>query len=63
MATQKQLGVQDYPILKPFRLNGRWYSPSDKTISLKPAQTSFLLKNGKIGKPEQATQVKQEVSK
>ena len=63
MATQKQLGVQDYPILKPFRLNGRWYSPSDKTISLKPAQTSFLLKNGKIGLPEQVTRVKQEVSK
>ncbi|PSW14790.1 hypothetical protein C9I98_21635 [Photobacterium sanctipauli] len=63
MATQKQLGVQDYPILKPFRLNGRWYFPSDKTISLKPAQTPFLLKNGKIGLAEQATQVKQEVIK
>ncbi|MEZ8095776.1 hypothetical protein ACED51_16885 [Photobacterium swingsii] len=60
MATHKQSWEQDYPILKPFRLNSRWYYPSDKTIKLLPQQTSFLLMNGKIGKP--STQTK-EVSK
>ncbi|PSV14927.1 hypothetical protein [Photobacterium kishitanii] len=53
MATLNQTGLQDHPILQPFRLNGRWYSPADNTISLHPTQTAFLLMNGKIGKPAQ----------
>ncbi|NAW66714.1 hypothetical protein [Photobacterium halotolerans] len=51
MATLKPQGRQDYPILQKFRLNGRWYDTSEKTIALLPAQASFLLLNGKIGKP------------
>ncbi|MFL7864924.1 hypothetical protein [Vibrio cincinnatiensis] len=52
MATKKQAVKQDYPILKPLRLNGRWWTPEqDKTISLLPNQASMLLLNGKIGKP------------
>ncbi|MDZ5515887.1 hypothetical protein [Vibrio fluvialis] len=51
MATKKQAVKQDYPILKPLRLNGRWWTPEqDKTISLLPNQASMLLLNGKIGK-------------
>ncbi|PSV98298.1 hypothetical protein [Photobacterium iliopiscarium] len=53
MATLNQIGLQDHPILQPFRLNGRWYSPADNTIALHPTQTAFLLMNGKIGKPAQ----------
>ncbi|EKO3497126.1 hypothetical protein LO872_003862 [Vibrio fluvialis] len=52
MATKNQAVKQDYPILKPLRLNGRWWTPEqDKTISLLPNQASMLLLNGKIGKP------------
>ncbi|MBY8211689.1 hypothetical protein [Vibrio fluvialis] len=52
MATKIQAVKQDYPILKPLRLNGRWWTPEqDKTISLLPNQASMLLLNGKIGKP------------
>lgn len=41
-----------YPVLKPFRLNGKWWtSEQDKTISLLPAQASMLLLNGKVGMP------------
>ncbi|CAK3136691.1 conserved hypothetical protein [Vibrio crassostreae] len=39
----------EYPIIKDFRLNGRWVSPSEKTVHLMPAQTAFLIQNGKIG--------------
>lgn len=53
MATLNQTGLQDHPILQPFRLNGRWYLPADNTIALHPTQTAFLLMNGKIGKPAQ----------
>ncbi len=51
MATTAKPTKQDYPILKPFRLNGLWWKPDEqKTISLLPAQASMLLLNGKIGK-------------
>ncbi|WED23081.1 hypothetical protein L3Q72_06720 [Vibrio sp. JC009] len=53
---------QDYPILKPFRLNGKWHHPKDKTISLLPSQANFLLLNGKLGKPGSAA-VKQTETK
>ncbi|ENX3946332.1 TPA: hypothetical protein ACX6QT_000022 [Photobacterium damselae] len=49
MATLNKTGLQDHPILQPFRLNGRWYLPEEKTIALHPSQTAFLLMNGKIG--------------
>ena len=39
----------EYPIIKEFRLNGRWVSPSEKTVHLLPQQTAFLIQNGKIG--------------
>ncbi len=39
----------EYPIIKEFRLNGRWVYPSEKTIHLLPQQTAFLIQNGKIG--------------
>ncbi|ELV8694265.1 hypothetical protein QNE54_000979 [Vibrio fluvialis] len=56
MATKNQAVKQDYPILKPLRLNGRWWTPEqDKTISLLPNQASMLLLNGKIGKPTTTT--------
>ncbi|HFQ4959195.1 TPA: hypothetical protein ACGUPM_002648 [Vibrio vulnificus] len=42
---------QDYPIQEPFRLNGRWWGLSDKTIALLPQQAVFLQQNGKIGEP------------
>ncbi|MGF1878773.1 hypothetical protein L4D77_26255 [Photobacterium frigidiphilum] len=60
MITKKPPLLQEHPILQPFRLDGRWYDPSDKTIKLLPQQTSFLLMNGKIGKPSTPTK---EVSK
>lgn len=41
--------VYDYPILMPFRHNGRWWKVEDKTIKLAPRQTPFLLRSGKIG--------------
>ncbi|WP_318520639.1 hypothetical protein [Photobacterium leiognathi] len=53
MSSLEKIRLQDHPILQPFRLNGRWYSPSDTTIALYPSQTAFLLINGKIGKPVQ----------
>ncbi|CAK2782636.1 MULTISPECIES: hypothetical protein [Vibrio] len=39
----------EYPIIKEFRLNGRWVSPNEKTIHLLPQQTVFLIQNGKLG--------------
>ncbi|AUI88164.1 hypothetical protein BS333_17550 [Vibrio azureus] len=39
----------EYPILQAFRLQGRWVSPSEKTIHLLPQQTAFLIQNGKLG--------------
>ncbi|MEZ9548707.1 MULTISPECIES: hypothetical protein [Vibrio] len=39
----------EYPIIKEFRLNGRWVSPNEKTIHLLPQQTAFLIQNGKLG--------------
>lgn len=52
---------QDYPILKPFRLNGLWWKPdAQKTIVLLPSQASMLMLNGKIGKPATATVTKKE---
>lgn len=42
---------QDYPILKPFRHQGCWVQPSEKTVSLTKAQAVFLLRSGKIGAP------------
>ena len=39
----------EYPIIKEFRLNGRWVSPNEKTIHLVPQQTAFLIQNGKLG--------------
>lgn len=49
--------VYDYPILKPFRHNGRWWQVEDKTIKLAPRQTPFLLRSGKIG-PRNITETK-----
>ncbi|MEZ8199274.1 hypothetical protein [Vibrio splendidus] len=39
----------EYPIIKEFRLNGRWVSPNEKTIHLLPQQTAFPIQNGKLG--------------
>lgn len=49
MTKRAPLIVYEYPILKPFRHNGRWWQPEDKTIKLAPRQTPFLLRSGKIG--------------
>ncbi|ODA29853.1 hypothetical protein, partial [Veronia pacifica] len=59
MATQKpdaapETGRQDYPILAPFRLQGRWHHPEDKTLSLSPAQAYPLMLNEKVGEPLKA---------
>ncbi|WP_417536350.1 hypothetical protein [Methylophaga sp.] len=68
MTKRKPIVVYEYPILKPFRHNGRWWNPEDKTIKLAPRQTPFLLRCGKIGprtvtavKATTATQTKKEV--
>ena len=42
---------QDHPILLPFRLNGQWHYPREKTIPLSSKQASFLLLSGKVAKP------------
>ncbi len=49
--SSKQSNKQDYPILKPFRLNGKWHYKEEKTISLSPKQAEFLLLNCKVGEP------------
>ncbi|MFH0267232.1 hypothetical protein [Vibrio rumoiensis] len=49
MTKRAPLVVYEYPILTPFRHNGRWWKPEDKTIKLAPRQTPFLLRSGKIG--------------
>ncbi|MCG9678753.1 hypothetical protein [Vibrio sp. Isolate24] len=51
MIAKTKSKTQDYPILKPLRLNGRWYPLEEKTISLSLAQAQFLLLSGKVGKP------------
>lgn len=53
---------QDYPILKPFRLNGQWHYPKEKTIPLSLKQASFLLLSGKVGKPGTKAPVEIEAS-
>lgn len=53
---------QDYPILKPFRLNGQWHYPKEKTIPLSLKQASFLLLSGKVGKPGTEAPVEAKVS-
>ena len=49
MTKRKPLVVYEYPILKPFRHNDRWWKPEHKTIQLAARQTPFLLRCGKIG--------------
>ncbi|MDN3696998.1 hypothetical protein QWY97_06475 [Vibrio cortegadensis] len=53
---------QDYPILKPFRQNGQWHYPKEKTIPLSLKQASFLLLSGKVGKPGTEAPVETKVS-
>ncbi|MFV0449456.1 MAG: hypothetical protein ACK5MF_13525 [Vibrio sp.] len=53
MTKRAPIVVYEYPILKPFRHNGRWWYPIDKTIKLAPRQTPFLLRSGKIGQRKQ----------
>ena len=53
---------QDYPIFKPFRLNGQWHYPKEKIIPLSLKQASFLLLSGKVGKPGTEAPVETTVS-
>lgn len=53
---------QDYPILEPFRLNGQWHYPKEKTIPLSLKQAAFLLLSGKVGKPGTEASVETKVS-
>lgn len=74
MTKRMPIAVYDYPILAPFRHNGRWWKTEHKTIKLAARQTPFLLRSGKIGPrtiadgdavtksvPAVATQTKKEV--
>lgn len=45
----KNKPLKQWAILAPFRLNGRWYRPHEKTVSLTPAQASMLSLNNKVG--------------
>lgn len=46
---KKKIPVLDYPILKPFRLNGRWILPSEKTVQLTLAQRQMFILGKKVG--------------
>ena len=59
MTTKSKPSSLDYVIQSPFRLNGRWHTPEEKTIKLLPRQAQFFLLNGKLAKPS----TKQEVTK
>lgn len=41
-----------YPILAPFRLNGRWVTIKDKTIPLTTAQGVMLMQCKKVSAPK-----------